>query len=211
MAVLDKETGWYLANKSKEMLEKQTSIHRQKQANAATIIGVNALFVPFFLSGLSDSLLLIKLIAIIPILGLGTAIFLLLRIYMLKPLDQGLAISKYNETINKRIEEVLIFEIAVNKDSYQNNNTILEHSNKTYSGGVNLTMFSIFISILLLLGNVFFKPTDNNIKIEILKSPAGLIQLIKSDSAKTIIIPITQPNERESIKQQVKTQNANEH
>jgi hypothetical protein len=197
---LDLETAKYLADKSKEMIEKQINTHRQKQANAATIIGVNALFIPFFLSGLSDAMMVIKILSIIPILGIGFAIFLLLRTYMLNPLNQGLAIAVYDEAINKPFNEAILFEIGVNRDSYINNNKILDGLNKSYSWAVTLTMSAIGFSIIMLTINMFFKTSpDDSVKIEISnlkpKRTLNTKSSIQNDTlqieyGKTIIIPI---------------------
>lgn len=47
MTALDQETAIYLVDKSDNMLEKQIESYRQKQSNAATILGLTHFF-PFF-------------------------------------------------------------------------------------------------------------------------------------------------------------------
>ena len=60
----------FLAEKSKELLLKQTTSYRQKHSNSGTIITVLALFIPLFLSGLNNSIFIIKVLSLIPIISL---------------------------------------------------------------------------------------------------------------------------------------------
>ena len=55
----------FLAEKSKEFIDKQISAYRQKHSNAGSVIAIIALFIPFFLNGLDESFLIIKLISVV--------------------------------------------------------------------------------------------------------------------------------------------------
>lgn len=54
----------FLTSKSMQLIEKQVSSYRQQHSYAGTIIGVIALFIPFFLNGLDGSYSLIRIISI---------------------------------------------------------------------------------------------------------------------------------------------------
>jgi hypothetical protein len=166
MVKLDQETAKYLVEKSDKMLEKQIESYRQKQSNSSTILGVNALFIPFFLSGLRDSSIYIQLFAIIPILGIGTAMFLLLKIYKPNKLMQGLNVNSYNDVINEDYDNALLREIGVNRECFNTNIKILDGTEKSYFWAVKLTMIAIAISISLLTLNKFFKPISNKVTTE---------------------------------------------
>ena len=91
----------FLAQKSKELIEKQVSSYRQQHSYATTIIGVVTLFIPFFLNGLDDSFQCIIWISIIPIVVFIVALILMLQNLRAKPVDQAFSVDKYQELVNK--------------------------------------------------------------------------------------------------------------
>src|ERR1035438_7748702 len=91
----------FLAVNSKEIIEKQVDSYRQQHSYAGTIIGVTALFIPFFLSGIDGSSQVLQFIAIIPIVLFIMAILLLLSIFRDNPLDQGTDVEKFKKLENK--------------------------------------------------------------------------------------------------------------
>ena len=164
---IDKETAKYLAEVSRGMIDRQVGGYRERKNISSTIIGLNTLFIPFFLSGLSDSEMWIKAIAIIPMILISVALYYLLKIYYLNPLERGLAVSMYEETIAKSYDDAILKEISVNRDSYLSNNQTLIAVNKSYRLGIDLTKMAIGISILVLSLNLFFRPVPEKIKVEI--------------------------------------------
>ncbi len=189
---LDKETAEYLVEKSKELLTIQTDSYKQKQSNAATIVAANAIFIPVFLSGLSDAEKWVKYAAVLPIILSAGALVYLLRVYVSKPLQRGLALANYDDTINKKYAEALLFEIAVNKDSYTANKIVVDKATTHYDYGVWATIVTIPISVFLLMTSVYCKQESDVVKIEV----SNLNSILKNDtlllnSKKTLIIPIT--------------------
>lgn len=163
----------FLADKSKEFIDKQISSYRQKHSNSGTIIGIISLFIPFFLNGLSDAYLTINLLSIIPVGLFIYAVILLLGVIRSKPLDQGFSVDKFYDLANENnFEKVLLYEIGANKSSFKDNEIILEEANSDFNLGVRLTIISILISIGLLMTNKFFKPNEKEkiYKVEITKS-----------------------------------------
>jgi hypothetical protein len=69
----------FLAVNSKEIIEKQIDSYRQQHSYARTIIGVTALFIPFFLNSLDASSQVLQFISIIPI-----ALFILAILFFVK-------------------------------------------------------------------------------------------------------------------------------
>ena len=147
----------FLAAKSKDIIEKQVDSYRQQHSYAGTIIGVTALFIPFFLSSINGSSQAIQFISIVPIAIFISAILLLLSIFRTKPLDQAYIIEDFEELLKKSYKEILLYAIKINIRSYNYNKVITEKSNKKYSIGVKLTTGAILISIVLLLANSFIK------------------------------------------------------
>lgn len=151
----------FLANKSNELLDRQVTSYRQKHSNSATIITVLALFIPFFLNGLENSYLFIKLLAIFPIALLVLSIILLIGVLRSKPLDQGFNVEKLPELVKQDYESILLYEIGANRCSFIDNIEISNNSNNKYNLAIKLTVIAIIISTTLLLTNEFFSPKEN--------------------------------------------------
>jgi hypothetical protein len=164
---LDIETAKYLAEKSKEWIGKQMETYREKRSVASTIIGLNALFIPFFLGGIADSVLWVKYMAGIPTILICIALYYLIRIYYLQRLSQGLDKSGYGDAINKSYEHAILYEIGVNKQCIENNDVILENVNKSYKRGILFTQLAIGLSVIVLSLNMYNRPDSDTIKIEI--------------------------------------------
>jgi hypothetical protein len=162
----------FLAQKSSDFIEKQISTYRQKHTNSASLIAVIALFIPFFLSGLDDSYMLIKIVSLIPVGLLIWAILLFILILRTKPLGQGFHVDKFDQLSNSPYEKILLYEIGANKSSFKDNQKVLDKANSTYNFAVRLTVISIIFSVFILLTNKFFKPEKEikPIKVELLKT-----------------------------------------
>jgi len=163
----------FLAEKSKEFIDKQISAYRQKHSNAGSVIAIIALFIPFFLNGLDESFLIIKLISVIPVALFIYSVKLFLDVLKSKSLDQGFSVDKLDELANyNNYEKVLLYEIGANRSSFNDNKKITNQANNCFNLGIKLTLCSVILSIGILLFNNFFKPTkeDKIQKIEIIKS-----------------------------------------
>lgn len=162
----------FLAGKSKEMIEKQVSAFRQKNTYAGTIMGMAALFIPFFLSGMNDSYFVIQLLSIIPVVLMIWAILIMLSILRTQPLDVAFKVEKFNELINEKYENILLYEIGANTSSFIDNRHISEKANNKYNFGVKLTIAALLLSVSLLLINKFYKPeiVAKPIKVELINN-----------------------------------------
>ena len=169
----------FFANNSKEVVEKQVDSYRQQHSYAGTIIGVTALFIPFFLNSFVGTFQVIQFISIIPIVLFIWAILLMLSIFRTNPLDQAYNVKKYGELLTKTYKEILTEEIEANLFSYNENKVITNQGNKNYTSGVRLTTIALLISIVLLFVNQFIKiekiPIKDQTPVtrkEVRKSPA---------------------------------------
>jgi len=158
----------FFAINSKEIVEKQVDSYRQQHSYAGTIIGVTALFIPFFLSSLPSTLHVIQFLSVVPIAFFIWAILLMLSIFRTKPLDQAYNVEKYQELLAKTYKEILISEIEANTHSYSQNKIITEKGNKNYTTGVRLTTIALLISIVLLFANQFIKIEKAPTKIQVI-------------------------------------------
>lgn len=187
-----------IAERSREILDKQIASYRQKHTNAGTIIGIVSLFIPFFLNGLEDSYLCLKYMSIICIGMFVWALVLMLLILITKPLDQGISINKYDELVNKTEQEILLIEIGCNRCSFTDNKKITDKVDKRYNLSLRIILITIFLSVVLLVYNKFDKPEANPLKVK-LENPATMqIEFNKTDE-KPVVIPIVPPSDRERL------------
>jgi hypothetical protein len=158
----------FLATNSKEIIEKQVDSYRQQHSYSGTIIGVTALFIPFFLSGIDGSSQVLQFVAIAPIVLFIISILLLLSIFRDHPLDQGIEVDKFKKLENKTYKEILLYEINSNSISYGGNKTIMAKANKKYTNGVRMTTIAIILSIVILLVNKFNAYEKAPIKVKVI-------------------------------------------
>ena len=157
----------FFAVNSKEIVEKLVVCYRQQHSYAGTIIGVTALFIPFFLSSFNGTLHIIQFISIVPIILFIWAILLMLSIFQTNPLNQAYNVAKYQELLSKTYKEILISEIEANTRSYNENKVITGKGNRCYTTGVRLTTIALLISIVLLFANQFIKIEKTPAKVQV--------------------------------------------
>ncbi len=180
----------FLAEKSKEFIDKQINSYRHKHSNAGSVIAIIALFIPFFLNGLTDSYLCLKILIIVPVGLFLYSVKLLLDVLKTKSLDQGFHPDTFDELVNYMdYEKVLLYEIGANRSSFKDNEIITEQANKKFNLGIRITLIAVVISITILLINSFIKPPkeDKPQKVEIvnLKNMANETQNTNSQDSST--------------------------
>jgi hypothetical protein len=182
----------FFATNSKEIVEKQVDSYRQQHSYAGTIIGVTALFIPFYLSSLVGTFQIIQYVSVVPIAVFIWAILLMLSIFRTKPLDQAYNLDKYQELITKSYKEILISEIEANTRSYSKNKVITEKGNKNYTTGVRLTTVALLISIVLLFTNQLIKIEKAPTKVQIMNIKKNPERNSVNDSIHKL--PVASPN-----------------
>jgi hypothetical protein len=190
----------FLANKSREMVEKQIASYRQKRASAGTVIGITALFISFFLNGLDNAFLLIQLLSIIPVGLLFWVIIIMLGVLRTQELYQFFSVEKFKDLIGYTYEQILLYEIGSNNESFRDNKPIDETVNDKYNFGIRLTIVAIIFSIGLLLANKFYQPGKSPTKVQILNCNT-MTEKVKTDSSR--VIPVVPPSERERLNEGV--------
>jgi len=147
----------FFAVNSKEIIEKQVDSYRQQHSYAGTIIGVTALFIPFFLNSFAGTFQVIQFISFIPIVLFIFAILSMLSIFRTNPLDQAYNLKKFEDTLTKSYKEILISEIDENIRSYNNNKVVTDRGNRSYTMGIRLSTIALLIAIVLLFANQFIQ------------------------------------------------------
>lgn len=210
----DLESIKLVTEKSREIIIAQISSFREKRSIVATIIGLDTLFIPFYLSGLQEAHLLVKCASLFPIIIICISLYYFLKIYHIVGLDHGLAVSTYDNLVNKAHIDVLLDELSTNRESFLQNEKKLEKINSSYQRGVNLTIVAVILSIIVLSLNLFCKKTEDITKVEIvnLKSMpnsnsnnngnsgnSSSTSTSTQTSSSPVVIP--PPSDRQSIKE----------
>lgn len=194
----------FLASKSHQLLEKQVTSIRQKHSNAATIITVLVLFIPFIFSRIGDSFFLIKCLALIPIALLIWSIILLIQVLRSKPLDHGFHVNKFDELVNNSYEDILLYEIGANTGSFTDNIIISDSSNNKYNRAIKLTVIATIVSTLLLVISEFFSPEKIPSEVKIV-NPIYMSEEKKNEGTKEkkYVIPVVPPVDRAKLSEGV--------
>ena len=145
----------FLAAKSQDLINKQVESYRHHQSNSATVLTLLAVFLPFFLNGLSDSALPIKYASVLPTALIVAAILILLQIFRSQPLDQSFAHTEFLSLINESYEQILLFEIGANTQSFAANSPITARANAQYNRALLLTVIAVILSAGLLMADKF--------------------------------------------------------
>jgi uncharacterized membrane protein (DUF106 family) len=190
----------FLAEKSKEMIEKQIESTRQKKSNAGTIMGVITLFIPFFINGLDNSYKFVQYLSILPIGILVWAIIIMLGVLRAELMFEFFSVEKFKNLVNEDYEQILLYEIGANNDSFRDNKPIDEEINKNYNFGIKLTIISIIISVVLLLFNNFWHPQKQVTKIQLINTNS---MENNKKVVKTRIIPTVPIKDRERLNEGV--------
>lgn len=145
----------FLAENSKEIIEKQVDSFRQQHSYAGTIIGATALYITFFLSGMEGNIYITQFVSIIPILLFIWSILLLLSIFRTQPLDQAFSANKYSDLMNKTLKEILLYEIHANTHSFNLNILVTQKMGKRYNFAIKLVTIALISSFVLMMVNKF--------------------------------------------------------
>jgi hypothetical protein len=152
----------FLSERARELLDRQITSFRANHAKAGTIIAIITIFIPIFLYIIEKASYFIQLLAIIPLLILGYALYLMIKILKTEKLDQGFDVTQFDKLINEKYERILLYEIGAKKYSFIDNQLITEKQNKRFEKGLNTTIIAIILSFTILISNVFYESIKPN-------------------------------------------------
>lgn len=144
----------FLAERVRELLDRQISSYRTNHTKAGTIIGISSIFIPIFLFIIEKSPVIIQILAVIPIIIFLYSIILMINILRSQQLDQGFNQNQFDKLVKQDYESILLYDIGAKRDSISDNQKITEKQNKKFNRGLITTVVAIFFSISLLLTNL---------------------------------------------------------
>ncbi|NLI59611.1 MAG: hypothetical protein GX387_14100 [Clostridium sp.] len=188
----------FLAERVRELLDRQISSYRTNHTKAGTIIGISSVFIPVFLFIIEKSPKLIQLLSIIPIVIFLYSIILMINILRSRKLDQGFNQHQFDKLVKEDYQTILLYEIGAKKNSITDNQEITEKQNVKFNRGLIATVIAIFISISLLLSNLIINQNTSTMSDETNQETTQTPNDGKSDVSKTTdrVIPHVPKDER---------------
>lgn len=151
----------FLAEKAKELLDRQLESYRSNHSKAGTIIGVSAIFLPVFIFIIEKASPIIQILSILPLIFFGYSLYVMIQVLRSRKLDQGFSPEKFDELVKEDYEYNLLYEIGAKRDSFNDNEIITKRQNRRFNSGLLSTIIAIALSILLLFANIFINNKIN--------------------------------------------------
>ena len=188
----------FLAERVRELLDRQISSYRTNHTKAGTIIGISSVFIPVFLFIIEKSPKIIQLLALIPIVIFLYSIILMINILRSRKLDQGFNQNQFDKLVNQDYEKILLYEIGAKKNSITDNQKITDKQNNRFNRGLIATVIAIIFSITLLLSNLIINQNNNSMSDETKNETPQTPNDGESDVSKTTdrVIPDVPKDER---------------
>ncbi|WP_137905397.1 hypothetical protein [Chryseobacterium sp. 2VB] len=162
------ETPELLALKSRELLNDQLSSVDGNNAKAGTITAISALFIPISFSVFDKIATSYFWICVffIPIILNIIGICNLIMAMRPRKLFHGIGFHNMDELLTNEVEDVYLFEISINRGSFNDNQEPISKQNRCikkglwliYSSAIALTLF-FFVNLITTKPN---KMSDNN-------------------------------------------------
>jgi len=149
----------FLATKSRELLNDQLSTFDSNNSKAGTFISISALFVPITFSIFENILVNHCWIFLffIPIICNLLGIYFLIKAMYPKSVFHGINFKEFDTLVNKELNEIQLFEIGINRDSFNDNALILEQQNRNLKIGLRIIFSSAIILTLIFFINLLIK------------------------------------------------------
>lgn len=149
----------FLANKSRELLSDQLSTFDSNNSKAGIFISISALFVPITFS-IFDTITINHcwvFLFFIPIIFNLIGIYFLIKAMYPKSVFHGINFKEFDTLVSKELSEIQLFEIGINRDSFNDNALILKQQNKNLKIGLRIIFTSAIILSLIFLINLLTK------------------------------------------------------
>ena len=149
----------FLASKSRELLNDQLSTFDSNNSKAGIFISISALFVPITFS-VFDSITINHcwvFLFFIPIFFNLIGIYFLIKAMYPKSVFHGINFNEFDTLVGKELSEIQLFEIGINRDSFNDNALILKQQNKNLKIGLRIIFTSAIILSLIFLINLLTK------------------------------------------------------
>lgn len=197
----------FLSNKSRELLNDQLMTFDSNNSKAGTFMAISALFVPITFSlfeKFASNHLWWLILFFIPIICNLVGIYFLIMAMYPKSVFHGINFHEFDDLINSDIEDIQLFEIGINRDSFNDNAIVLKKQNKNLKNGLRIIYTSAIILSLIffvnLTSNTINMPDNNDQNTTTSSSNSNSSESTgSSNSDSSRQIPSTDPGQRSMI------------
>ncbi|WP_299680619.1 hypothetical protein [uncultured Tenacibaculum sp.] len=145
-----------LALKSRELLTDQINSVDTNNSKAGTFISISSLFIPLAFSLFEKFELSIVwiLIFFIPIILNLIGLFFLVKALFPRKIYHGINFNEFQSLIEKSEDEIYLFEIGINRDSFNDNKITINEQNKNLKTGLSIIFLSAGVLTLIIFVNL---------------------------------------------------------
>lgn len=148
----------YLSKKSDDLFQEQMKSYNSTITKASIIIPISTVFLPLALAITvkTDSFPFINYLIAVTVFFMTFGLFYLLKVLFPKGLYHGFDFNQFQKLSKKSYKEVLEYNIGANKDSYSDNEEIVNNQNKYLKRGLIFVFISslMIVSIIILNNNM---------------------------------------------------------
>ncbi|WP_458626486.1 hypothetical protein [Winogradskyella sp. PC D3.3] len=145
-----------LALKSRELLNDQINSVDTNNSKAGTFISISSLFIPLAFSLFEKFELSIVwiLIFFIPIVLNLIGLYFLVKALFPRKIYHGMNFNEFQPLLEKSEDEIYLFEIGINKDSFNDNKKTINEQNKNLKTGLSIIFLSAGVLTLIIFVNL---------------------------------------------------------
>ncbi len=167
----------FLVIKSRDLLQEQLKSYEGVNNKSGLLLSISSLIIPILVGFLSNSSILVRCFAILPIILIGIALFYLLKIIKPKGLDHGFNFEQFDSQISKSKRDLLLYEIGANKSSFNDNKPILDLKNRNFEKGIKFIFWGTVALLSLVFYSLLYREKENINKFENSKSEINKIKI----------------------------------
>jgi hypothetical protein len=146
----------FLAKKSNDLLERQINSKRSIVSTVGIIISITSVYIGIYFSLVSQKNVLVKFISFLPVILFSIAFVYFFNVLNVKKLYQGFKETELDSLLNKEIDNIYKFEIAVNQKSISKNLDKLNKIENSYKTGIYFVLFGVLLTFIILIINIVF-------------------------------------------------------
>lgn len=145
-----------LALKSRELLNDQINSVDTNNSKAGIFISISSLFIPlaFSLFEKFDISIIWIFIFFVPIILNLIGLYFLVRALFPRKIYHGMNFNEFQSLLEKSEDEIYLFEIGINKDSFNDNKKTINEQNKNLRNGLSIIFLSVGILTLIIFLNL---------------------------------------------------------
>lgn len=145
-----------LALKSRELLNDQINSVDTNNSKAGIFISISSLFIPlaFSLFEKFDISIIWIFIFFVPIILNLIGLYFLVRALFPRKIYHGMNFNEFQSLLEKSEDEIYLFEIGINKDSFNDNKKTINEQNKNLRNGLSIIFLSVSVLTLIIFLNL---------------------------------------------------------